>query len=402
MSASAPRERRRMLHIMAESSFATDPDSDGSSYLYVPAEGITYEDGLEIITTSYSTGRNYATESEAGADGGSITFQTPLLGLSTAAGAGVNASSVTDDWLDVLLSSALGVQATTAGVAATGGSTTTFTAATSVGAVQDLEALFTASTPSGAPRTIWSQLQSITGSGPYTYTVAPTMAAAATSSSVSYGIKRYSDDDDGGATLACVVTDDALVYTYLGGRVSRCRIMANAKARVMVEWTIAFDRRSLDTGKTSLPSAAVLPYTPIKMMRSPVIFNNASIPTRMLEIDFGLSVSEVQDTSGVNGRGGHELISIAPTVTIEPLRADSYAQLKRAMTRGPLVAQLGAGVLESSRLNTCALHLARCEAREVTFASENGITRNRIVFTAVDPIEFSAGVASRFMSFARA
>jgi hypothetical protein len=228
------------------------------------------------------------------------------------------------------------------------------------------------------------------------------MAAAATSSSVSYGIKRYSDDDDGGATLACVVTDDALVYTYLGGRVSRCRIMANAKQRVMVEWTIAFDRRSLDTSKTSLPAAARLAYTPIKMLRSPVIFNNAAIPTRMLEIDFGLTVSEVQDTSATNGRGGHELISIAPTVTIEPLRSDSYDALKRALTRGSLVAQLGAGVLESSRLNTCALHLARCEAREVTITGDNGMTRNRIVFTAVDAVEFSAGVSSRFMSFARA
>ena len=104
----------------------------------------------------------------------------------------------------------------------------------------------------------------------------------------------------------------------------------------------------------------------------------------------------------VNGRGAHELISIAPTVSIEPLRADAHDALKRAMTRGALVAQLGAGVLESSRLNTCALHLARVEAREVTYTGDNGIARNRIVFTAVDPIEFSAGVASRFMSFARA
>lgn len=402
MSGTSPRERRRMIHIAHESSFAVDPDSDGSDYLYVPAEGISYTEGTEILTTAYSTGRNYATESEVGADGGEVTFSTPLLGLSSAAGAGVNASTVTADWLDRLLEATFGVAATTAGIAATGGSTTTFTAATSVGAAQDLEALFTSATPSGAPRTLWTQLQSITGAGPYTYNLAPTLAAAATSSTVSYGIKRYSDDDNGGPTLACVVTDDSLVYTYLGGRVTRCRITAQAKQRVMVEWTIAFDRRSLDASKMSLPSAAVMPYTPIKLMRSPVIFNGSAIPTRMIEIDFGLSASEVSDTAGVNGRGAHELISIAPTVTIEPLRADSHDQLKRALTRGALVAQLGAGVLESSRLNTCALHLARCEAREVSYTADNGITRNRIVFTAVDPIEFSAGVASRFMSFARA
>lgn len=402
MSALAPRERKRMLHICAESTFAVDPDSDGSDYVYVPAEGLTYEEGTEILTTSYSTGRNFPTESEVGADGGSITFSTPLLGLATAAGAGTNASTVTADWLDRLLAHTFGGSSTTEGVAATGGTTSTFTAATTVGAAQDLIALFTASTPSAAPRTLWSQLQSITGSGPYTYNLAPDVAVAPTSSTVSYGVKQYRPDDDGGATLAAVVTDDALVYTYLGGRVTRCRIVAPAKQRVMVEWTIAFDRRSLDAGKTSLPAAARLAYTPIKMMRSPVVFNGSAIATRMLEIDFAVTASEVTDTSGVNGRGGHELISIAPTVTIEPLRADSHDALKRAMTRGPLVAQLGAGVLESSRLNTCALHLARCEAREVTYTADNGITRNRIVFSAVDAIELSAGVASQYMTLARA
>ena len=51
---------------------------------------------------------------------------------------------------------------------------------------------------------------------------------------------------------------------------------------------------------------------------------------------------------------------------------------------------------------TLALHLARCEAREISYTAQDGITRNRLVFTAVDRIEFSAGVASAFMSLARA
>ena len=69
MSANAPRERRRQIHIAAEGTFATDPDADGSSYYYVPAEGITYEEQTEIIETAYSTGRNHPTEGEVGAQG---------------------------------------------------------------------------------------------------------------------------------------------------------------------------------------------------------------------------------------------------------------------------------------------------------------------------------------------
>jgi hypothetical protein len=142
--------------------------------------------------------------------------------------------------------------------------------------------------------------------------------------------------------------------------------------------------------------------TPIKMFRSPVFFGNTRIATRMVEIDFGLSAAEVQDTESQNGRGGYELVSIAPTVTIEPLRSDTYDGYKQALTRNPLLVQLGGGVVSGGVLNSLALHLARCEAREVSYTAQDGITRNRLVFTAVDRIEFSAGVASAFMSLARA
>jgi hypothetical protein len=133
-----------------------------------------------------------------------------------------------------------------------------------------------------------------------------------------------------------------------------------------------------------------------------VFFGNSRYATRMVEIDFGLSAAEVQDTESTNGRGGYELVSIAPTVTIEPLRADAYDVLKQGLTRNPLLVQLGAGVVSGGVLNSLALHLARAEAREVSYTAQDGITRNRVVFTAVDRIEFSSGVASQFMTLARA
>jgi hypothetical protein len=170
----------------------------------------------------------------------------------------------------------------------------------------------------------------------------------------------------------------------------------------MAQVTIQFDRRSLDTGKSSLPAAARMTTTPVKAFRSPVYFGNDKYATRMVEIDFGLAAAEVQDTESTNGRGGYELVSIAPTVTIEPLRSNTYDALKQALTRNPLLVQLGAGAVSGGVLNSLALHLARVEAREVSYTAQDGITRNRLVFSAVDRIEFSAGVASQFMTLARA
>ena len=400
MSANAPRERKRQIHIAHEVTYATDPDSDGSSYLYVPAEGITYEEQTEILDTAYSTSRNFPTESEVGAQGHTVSFQVPLIGLSTAAGNGTNASTVTNDWLDLILEAAFGIQATTEGESVTGSTTSSLTTADSNWAtVQNLVPVHIASVPTGAERTQWSQIQT---SAAGTTTLAPTLQASPGNGAVAYGIKQYRVDDDGGPTIALTLTDDALVYTFLGGRITSLRITGEHKRRAMMAVTIQFDRRSLDASKTSLPSAALLATTPVKMFRSPVFFGNTRIATRMVEIDFGFAAAEVQDTESTNGRGGYELVSIAPTVTIEPLRSNTYDGYKQALTRNPLLVQLGGGVVSGGVLNSLALHLARCEAREISYTAQDGITRNRLVFTAVDRIEFSAGVASAFMSLARA
>jgi hypothetical protein len=400
MSASAPRERKRQIHIMAESTYATDPDSDGSSYLYVPAEGITYEEQTEIIETAYSTSRNFPTEAEVGAQGHSVTFSVPLIGLASAAGNGTDASTVTADWLDTLLLHVFGSSSTTEGESVTGSTTSSLTTADSNWAtVQNLVPVHIASVPTGAERTQWSQIQS---SAAGATTLAPTLQQSPGNGAVAYGVRQYRADDDGGASIALVLTDDTLVYTFLGGRVTSLRITGEHKRRAMAQVTIQFDRRSLDAGKSSLPSAALMTTTPVKAFRSPVFFGNDRYATRMVEIDFGLSAAEVQDTESTNGRGGYELVSIAPTVTIEPLRSNTYDALKQNLTRNPLLVQLGGGVVSGGVLNSLALHLARCEVREVAYTAQDGITRNRLVFTAVDRIEFSAGVASAFMTLARA
>lgn len=406
MSGSAPRYRKRSVHLETEATYGTAPaTADGSASTYIPAEGITFADELEVIETQHSTGRNYPSPSEPGADGASCAFQTPAIGLSAAAGNGVNADTITDDWLDLLLLHTFGVQETSAGISLSAvADAASITPTSVVHTAQQLLALYEAGVPT-VPRTQWQLIGGLSG-GAYTPLI-PGLADFGndplTSGGVAYGSKSYRDDDDGGDPLTAYITDDTLVYRCSGGRVTRCVLRAEAKRRFMFDWAMSFDSKTEDVATVdSLPAAAPVAPTSLKMMLSPVVFNGVIIPTRSIEIDFGVRASEISDGGGANGRGGFDLVSIEPTITIEPLRSDGYLDYKRNGTTGRILAQIGGGVVSAGVLNSMAVVFDQAKAREVTDRDENGRTRQRLRFHAEDRIEFSAGVGARFLQIARA
>lgn len=410
MSASSPRSRKMGIHVGVESTFGTSPSADGSGLTRVPAEGASSREETEILETAYLTDRNYPTQSEVGAGGSSVSFSTPLIGMASAAGDGTNASSVSDDWLDILLTHAFGTQSTFAGSTISAvGSATSITAGTDVANVQDIIPVYEAAVPGANARTQWNF---ITADSSGAYTVAPGFqnygTAPPTTSAILYGAKVYTETDVGGSTLTICETKDTEIYEHTGARCNSLRISAQHKRRVMLEWGFQCDDSSADQGangtnaKTALPAAAAVSPTPIKFLLSPVFFGSARIAVKSLEIDFGIAASEQEDSNGANGRSGNELVSITPTITIDPLHADAYREYKRAGTTGRILVQLGAGVLSGGVLNTCAVAFDLAEAREVEAQDDGGRLRQRIRFHAVDRIEFSAGVGARFFSFARA
>ena len=405
MTAASPRTRKMGLCIASEgANFATDPSANGSGYTRVPAEQVSSSEETEILETEYLTDRNYPSESEVGAGGSSLTFRTPLYGLATAAGDGTNASTVADDWLDIMLTHAFGTQTTTAGAGISAvGSATTATAGTDVLNVQDAAPIFETGVPSVA-RSQWSVVTADTAGA---YTLEPGFADYGsnppTTSAVLYGTKRYTDSDVGGNTLAICEVKDTETYTHLGARANSLRITAAHKQRAICEWGFSCDSVSADdTAKTALPAAARLSTTPVKFLLSPVYFNGSRIAVKSLEVDFGLSAAKLEDSQGTNGNSGNELVSIAPVITLDPLHADAFREYKRAGTKGRVLVQLGGGVLSGGVLNTCCIVFDLAEAREVEDQDDAGRMRQRLRFHAVDRIEFSAGVGARFMSLIRA
>lgn len=400
------RTRKRMLHIAAQTGgYTTDPSANGSGYLYVPALTVgPPEDTSELLPTNYATGRVWDTAPETGADGATLSFTTPLIGLATAAGDGTNASSVTVDWLHTLLLHTFGATRTTVGEGLNASSTTTavvldtpnFTA-------QDITAIYESGVPTSGARSQWVRLDSVATN---TWQITPDLAAAPTTAGVAYGARIITADDDGGDALACVVTDDDVVYTLLGGRVTSLTFEAEHGQMWRANWTVRFNTKTLDSGKTSLPVASAGPaVTPLKHMRSPFWFGDTPYATRRVTIDFGLETAVIGDSDEINGRAGDELIRLSPSITIEPLRTDAIVNLKRNATTGMALVQLGAGVGSGGPpptvINTMAVVFDQATAQEVTYSDESGRTRQSVVFRLADRVIFTGTTAAYPLQIAR-
>lgn len=394
-----PKTRARSLHLMAEATYGVDPSATGASYLYVPAMSVgDLQDGKALLETNYNNAENWPTAGVPGPDGWSFDFEVPLIGMATAAGNAVNASTVTADWLDAIKLHVLGTLRTTAGLTLTATTVSTLTGASNPFTAQDLTAVFLANVPTNAPR---SQIALLTNSAS-PYNIAPNLVQSP-GASVAYGAKLYRASSDGGASLAFVYTEDDLMYLCLGGRVTAYVESADSRGIWKAKVTVSGDSKTLtNTGvKTSLPAPAAPAVTPLICTLSPVFFNGTAMETKSISIDFGVNAQPYLVTGAANGRGDFLNIALAPKVSVEPLRTDAHLLLKRNGTTGRLMIQQGAGVFSGGVLNLGAFHAESVQAMEVAYSDDSGRARQKIDFTVVNPGAFSAGVVSQKIQSAR-
>lgn len=399
------RTKKRALFLDTEASFAINPNGagDGTGMRWVPTMELgPLVDGKAPLRTDYFTGRNFNTAPIPGPDGGSFDMKMPLFGLAAAAGDGASVGA--DDVLDEILLHIFGTQANVVGEGLNSGSTTSsIVLDTSTGALQDLMAIFEANVPSaanGGQRTQWCK--KIDVSGAPTYTVAPTLVQAPTTAAIAYGIKQYRPDDDGGATLAMVYREDELDYTLLGVRCTRAVIEWEAGKIITLALSWSFDNKTQET-LTNLPVVgAAPPATPLRALSSPLWFNNTRYPIQKGSLDLGVTAAEIGATEGVNGRGGFDSISLLPKLTVNPLRTDAIQNLKRNVTTGRLLLQLGGGVLASSVLDTMCFESEQASVMDAPIEDENGRQRNSVNLEVTDQVVFTGSTLAHAFQLARA
>lgn len=397
------RSRKHAVWIAPEVTYATDPDSDGSDYLYVPALEVgLLQDGMTQLPTNYATGRNYPTAPLPGADGWTLEITVPMIGLSAASAASATPSA-TEDWFGTIIKHILGTVAQVTGRAVSSmASTTAITFAADSYNIQSPLCLYESGLPAAGNR-VRSQWSMVTvDPANNSYTIAPALTTQATSAAVAYGHILYRYTDTSPANLALVLQQDSTVYSLLGGRVIAASIQAPAREQVTLKLTISGDSKTVDAGKSSLPLATPS-ITGITAMNSPLWLGGTKYACKSINVDLGIQAVVDDSTEGPNGRAGYEQLAIAPKVTIEPAFTAALQDLKRAATTGnPLMIQFGRGALASSVINSCMLHLGEAIANEAQPSDDGGRLRLNMALMANDKGLFSGTTLAQFVQFARA
>lgn len=390
------RTRKRSLWMMFETTYGTDPSATGSSYLSIPAENLSdITDQLEQLETDYSTGTLHDTTPIAGPDGVEISFAVPNIGFAAAGGDG--GAPPATDWYDTIIRHLFGEEEARAGEGITSTTSTTIVTDATVANLgnNDMVAVHDAGVLGG--RTQWARVTDA-ASAPL-YTLTPAFAETPTSSAILYANKEFVFIDGGGASFSAVYQDDDVgTYHLGGGRVTSAVLgPTDAGRKPMLNLTVRFSTINT-TAKASLPAVLEAPaITPVTLDLSPVWFNGAQIATASLQVDFGVEAARIPATSGAEGRAGDEMIRLNPVVTLVPLRTDATRLLKRNVTEGEMLIQLGAGVLAGGALNTLALNMGRMYASEVTPEDQDGVSRQSVTFRTVYP-----GATGRHFQLTRA
>ena len=390
------RWKKRALWAAAESTFATDPSANGSGYTFLPTVELgPLQDQKTVIETNYMTGRNFATAPIPGPDGWQFTASIPLWGNASLAGDGTSASTITDDILDAILLHILGTRTNTTGDGFGAGSAAgTAVLDADTLSLQDLIFAYHSSAAFGQ----WRYITADPGTG--TYSIAPNWDTTPTTDFISYGIKYWTPDDDGGANLAFVYRQDDVDYTLLGGRVTAATITEKPNDITRLNLTIQGDTKTREA-KGSLPAVSAAPaVTPIRGLLSPVWWNGTKYATNDLTLDFGITAAPLDGTQGANARTAWENISLNPSLSITPLFSTTLEDAKRASTTGRLLVQFGGGIVSGGVANSIAAHWDEVTLSEANPQDESGRIRQSLSFRLSDPVAISS-VAARVFQMAR-
>jgi hypothetical protein len=392
------RTRKKALYVVAEATFGTDPDADGSDYLPIPAQDLSdLKDDLELIETNYFTGRARSTTPIVGRDGASFTFKVPFQGYGTAAGNGAAPAAV--DYLDTMLLHIFGSASTNNGVTVTATSSSSITGGTDVFNIGDVTMVYEAGYPSAVAQRSHAQLVT-TNTSPWT--VIPGFAdAGPDAGSVAFGSRSYRLDDDGGATLAFVYVEDDVQYTLLGCRVSSFKATAEAGQPIMLEFDVRCSTKAITTKASLVATLLTTPVAVPLLVMSPVWFGTTNMGhVGKITLDWALETAVLDSTNGdAAGRGGDESIQAMPTITIDP-PADStrsHFTLKRTAAVDEVMVQFGRGQLSGGAINSGLVCFPAATARTVDIQDENGRLRNSVEFKADDAgATFAQAIFARF------
>ncbi len=393
-------ENKRLAMAEETGGYRTDPSADGSGYTSLPVEELSFlKSNRTPIRTAYATGRPWPTRSIPGPDGGEFTCKVPLWGLLVSPAAAAT-PSVTLTPFERLLRHILGGARVVTGAAIAAATDDSISVTADVLAPQDLVPVVEAGVPADAPRAQWVHIDSETAGTPNVYEVSPAFEETPTAAAVARGCRIFTFDGNGGDTLAFYLVDDDEPWTCLGCRVTAAVIDDEPTQRAMMSLTIAYDSR-VAGAKASIPDPVDgPPINEIVAFNSPVHFGETLIETAKTSLDFGILAEPIASRIGANGRAGHDVVHLRPTLTVNPMGGAAFEDLMHLATEDFAQIQYGGGPLAGGTLNSICVRFASAQVMEATREDDAG--RRRVSFTIefVDEVMFAPGVPSRALQVA--
>lgn len=328
--------------VCLESTFSTDPDTDGSDYVRLPAEEIVCAVTQEAIPRPLmrsAMGKRVA--SVIGGKGGTLTFKTPLVGAATAGAASV--AAVAPTWLSPALKACGFTESAGTGTAVTGsGSTTTVIDVTSAAGIS-----------AGSVVMIGGEVREVTAANtaatPDNITVFPALSAIPSAATVVYAAVNYMllDGADSGSTVAFAVKGQGSQETLLGCKGTVKIDGVDARGRPMLSWSFQIDSWADTSNKSSLPTTLGLKVNPLAM-GSPFWLASTKTPIANFMFDPGFTVSPKPSTQGTQGRAGWLVTGETSRMTVRPY-FDQTAQRTAfaAATQKTATMQFGAAHTET-------------------------------------------------------
>ena len=395
----AERTRKVALYLKAESSYGVEAGStDGSDFTACKCLSLDLlQDNTNMLETNFATGRNRQTEPEVGADGAQITFTTPIQGLVSAAADGTAASSIADDWFDLILTNVFGAPRETTGEGLTASATaSSLDVDTDAFTNQDMVAVQGASFDNG--KVNWRRVSGTASP----YTMDRNLNATPDGSEIAYGAKIYRNSAAGASLSACYDLDGT-IYLLKGGRVSSLSIEMTAGELATLSVTMDFDSKQDDTStKTALPTLGTLAGTPVKGLLGAFAWGSTEYAARTVSVDFGITMQPDATVTTANGRADMDIISIYPTVTVEPAYAQTFVDDMTGGTSRALSIQFGSGVVSGGVLNGCNLFMEKARLTQSNPSDDGGRLRNSLQFQCVDAGIFSGSIIAEYFQFSRA
>lgn len=330
----------RSMCVDAEAAFSTPASSAYADYARIPVEGTpTWSPSHELLArpvVANSLGYKYA--GAVGAKGGTVTFQTPLPGLSTPAGAAT--AAVVPAWCSQLLKACALSETLGTGTSVSGDlSTTTVIHVSSASGIAVGSLVLIA----GEVRAVTAR---DTVASPNTITLSHALSSAPADDVEVYASAHYALGDSAPGTVTITGKGDGFFYRFKGCKGTfkpRAVSASGDNKRLMLEWTFQVDAWDEVEPSGSVPALTV--PTSVLAKSSPFYWHGSARVVSGLDFNPNVTITPQESTAGENGRAGWVATDADATLQFTAYRTSGTDALRTDFAAGnerAALAQFGA------------------------------------------------------------